>query len=67
MTPPDDIKANIELGEYGRPSIVSTAYVEMQDEVLNGLKPIWNNEAPVRQAVADVVRKVNDLLKDAAK
>lgn len=67
MTPPDNIKANIELGEYGMSSIMSTAYVEMQDEVLNGLKPIWNNEAPVRQAVADVVRKVNDLLKDAAR
>jgi ABC-type glycerol-3-phosphate transport system substrate-binding protein len=67
MTPPDNIKANIELGQYGMSSIMSTAYVEMQDEILNGLKPIWNNEAPVRQVVAEVVRKVNDLLKDASR
>jgi hypothetical protein len=58
-------KANIELGEYGTSSIMSTAYVEMQDEILNGLQPVWNHEVPVRQAVAEVVRKVNDLLKQA--
>ena len=67
MTPPDNIKANVDVGEYGRSSIMSTAYVEMQDEVLNGLKPAWNNEAPVRQAVADIVRKVNDLLREASR
>jgi multiple sugar transport system substrate-binding protein len=67
MTPPDNIKANIELGAYGRSSIMSTAYVEMQDEILNGLKPVWHNEAPVRQVVPEVVRKVNDLLKEASR
>lgn len=67
MTPPDNIKANIELGDYGTSSIMSTAYVEMQDEVLNGLQQVWNNQAPVRQVVAEIVRKVNDLLKEASK
>jgi hypothetical protein len=46
---------------------MSTAYVEMQDEVLNGLQPVWNNEVPARQAVTEIVRKVNDLLKEASK
>ncbi|MBI3972860.1 MAG: extracellular solute-binding protein [Chloroflexi bacterium] len=67
LTPPDNIRANIDLGEYGTSSIMSTAYVEMQDEILNGLQPAWNNEVPVRQAVAEVVRKVNDLLREASK
>ena len=67
MKPPDTIKANVELGEYGTSSIMSTAYVEMQDEVLNGLQPAWNNEVPVRQAITEIVRKVNDLLKQAPK
>ena len=44
---------------------MSTAYVEMQDEVLNGLQAVWNNQAPVRQAVTEIVSKVNDLLKEA--
>ena len=65
MTPPDNIKANVELGEYGTPSIMSTAYVEMQDEILNGLQPVWNNQVPVRQAVSEIVGRVNDLLKQA--
>ncbi|HEX2185046.1 MAG TPA: hypothetical protein VHN78_06030, partial [Chloroflexota bacterium] len=65
--PPDNIKANIELGGYGTASIMSTAYVEMQDEILNGLQPVWHNEAPVRQVVPEVVRKVNDLLKEASR
>jgi multiple sugar transport system substrate-binding protein len=65
LKPPDNIKANVELGEYGTPSIMSTAYVEMQDEVLNGLQPAWNNEVPVGQAVGEIVPRVNDLLKQA--
>jgi len=67
MTPPDNIKANIELGEYGTSSIMSTAYVEMQDEILNGLQQVWNNQAPVRQVVTEIVSRVNDLLKQAQK
>jgi ABC-type glycerol-3-phosphate transport system substrate-binding protein len=65
MKPPDNVKANVELGEYGTASIMSTAYVEMQDEILNGLQPVWNNDVPVRQAVTQIVGRVNDLLKQA--
>jgi ABC-type glycerol-3-phosphate transport system substrate-binding protein len=67
LKPPDNIKANIEVGDYGTSSIMSTAYVETQDEVLNGLNQVWNNQAPVRQVVSEIVRKVNDLLKEASK
>jgi multiple sugar transport system substrate-binding protein len=65
MTPPDNIKANVELGEYGTPSIMSTAYVELQDEILGGLQLVWNNQVPVRQAVTEIVGRANDLLKQA--
>jgi len=65
ITPPDHNGVNAELGEYGTSSVMSTAYGDLQDAVLNGLQPVWNNEVPVRQAVSDVVSKVNDLLKQA--
>jgi multiple sugar transport system substrate-binding protein len=67
LTPPDHNGVNAELGEYGTPSIMSTAYAEVQDVVLNGLQAVWNNQAPVRQSVADIVPKANDLLAKAPK
>jgi hypothetical protein len=44
---------------------MSTAYGDLQDAILNGLQPVWNNEVPVRQAITDVVAKVNYVLKQA--
>jgi multiple sugar transport system substrate-binding protein len=63
--PPDHVAVNAELGDYATTSIMSTAYVELQDEILDGLRPAWRGEAPVRQVVAEVVRKANDLLRQA--
>jgi multiple sugar transport system substrate-binding protein len=65
MTPPDNIRAYIDLGEYGTTSIMSTEYDELQNAILQGLRPVWNREAPVRQTVQELVRKTNDLLKQA--
>jgi len=65
MKPPDGIGVNIDIGEYGTPSMKSGAYNDVQDAILNGLAPVWRREAPVRQAVAEIVRKVNDLLRQA--
>jgi hypothetical protein len=44
---------------------MSTAYDELQNAILQGLRPVWNREAPVRQTVTELVRKANDLLKSA--
>jgi ABC-type glycerol-3-phosphate transport system substrate-binding protein len=65
MAPPDHIGVNVELGEYGTPSMKSGAYNDVQDQILNGLAPVWRREVPVRQAVTEIVRKVNDLLRQA--
>jgi hypothetical protein len=65
MAPPDQIGVNVELGEYGTPSMKSGAYNDVQDQILNGLAPVWRREVPIRQAVTEIVRKVNDLLRQA--
>jgi ABC-type glycerol-3-phosphate transport system substrate-binding protein len=65
LTPPDSIYVNIDIGEYGTQSIMSTAYVDMQTEILAGLTPVWNGQVAIRDAVAEVVRKVNELLRQA--
>jgi multiple sugar transport system substrate-binding protein len=65
LTPPDHMGVIPELGEYATSSVMSTAYGDLQDAVLNGLQPVWNNEVPVRQAITDVVSKVNYVLKQA--
>jgi hypothetical protein len=67
ITPPDNIHVNLDLAEYGTSIVKSTIYPDLQDAVLNGLQPVWNNQAAVPQTVADVVRRTNDLLKQAPK
>jgi hypothetical protein len=55
----------VDMGEYGTPSIMSTAYVEMQEEILVGLLPAWRREASIRQTVGEITRKVNAMLGQA--
>lgn len=67
IRPPDHVGVNADLGDYAGTSIMSMAYVDLQDEILHRLRPAWRGEAPVRQVVADVVGKANDLLRQAPK
>jgi hypothetical protein len=59
------VAVNVELGEYGTPSMKSGAYNDVQDAILNGLAPLWRREAPARQAIAEIVRRADDLLRRA--
>jgi ABC-type glycerol-3-phosphate transport system substrate-binding protein len=70
MRPPDNIRVVVDVGEYGLPTMMTPAYADVEKELLGrsgatGLRPIWNDEAPVRQTIAELTRKMNDLLRQA--
>ena len=70
MRPPEDIRVVVDVGEYGLPTMMTPAYAEIERELLGrsgatGLRPVWNAEAPVRQTIAELTRKLNDLLRQA--
>jgi multiple sugar transport system substrate-binding protein len=63
VKPPEHRLAALETAEYGLPSISSPKYVEMQDLVNQGLAPVWAGAAPVKQAVDQLMPRLNDLLR----
>ena len=65
MKPPDNVFVNLEIGEYGTPSFKSSVYLNVQNEILNGLQPVWRGQVPVRQGAEEITRKVNEVLKGA--
>jgi ABC-type glycerol-3-phosphate transport system substrate-binding protein len=65
LTPPDNVFVNLEIGEYGTPSFKSSVYIQVQDEILGGLGPVWRGQVAVRQGAEEITRKVNEILKGA--
>jgi multiple sugar transport system substrate-binding protein len=65
VTPPEHRQAALDTADYGLPSISSPRYVEMQDIINQGLAPVWAGTSPVKQAVDQMLPKLNDLLRQA--
>jgi ABC-type glycerol-3-phosphate transport system substrate-binding protein len=68
--PPDNIGVVVDVGEYGVPTMMTPAYAEIEKELLGrsgatGLRPIWNDEAALRPTLADLSRRLNELLRQA--
>ena len=64
--PPDNIRVLAEAGEYGQATMMTPAYADIEKELLGrtgatGLRPIWNDEAPVRQTLTELARKLNEM------
>jgi ABC-type glycerol-3-phosphate transport system substrate-binding protein len=66
--PPDNIRVVVDVGEYGQPTMMTPAYADIEKELLGrsgatGLRPIWNDEAPLRQTLGDLARRLSELLR----
>ena len=63
VRPPEHRQAALDTAEYGLPSVSSPRYVEAQDLVGQGLAPVWDGSAPVKQAVDQLQPRLTDLLR----
>ena len=63
VRPPEHRHVALDTAEYGLPSISSPRYLEAQDLIGQGLAPVWEGASPVKQAVDQLLPRLNDLLR----
>jgi multiple sugar transport system substrate-binding protein len=63
VRPPEHRQVALDTAAYGLPSVSSPKYVELQELVGEGLAPVWEGTAPVKQAVAQLTSKLDDRLR----
>ena len=62
LRPPANRGAALDLADYGKPSINSAKYVELQDAIRDGLAPVWSGAEPAKQAVDQLTPRLSALL-----